>query len=378
MPTDEAILPVSERSKARELRSAMPANRRDRSFVISLGIFSLNVMVYVATFTFMFLYDQPFLNIVAAVMNGMVIGLLFIVGHDACHGSFTPSPRLNSILARLSFLPSLQPYSSWLYTHNGLHHGWTNLKGKDVVFVPFTLAEYRALPWWRRLLERIHRTAFGVALMHLTEIWWKYELFPTPLHSPKDKTTFFLDRLLVAGFFAVQISAAMLLSFTIPADPWYLVVRAVLLLILSYAVWFLLIGVITFQQHTHPEAPWYDNMEEWNFYRAHIHSTPHLQYPTWLRRLLHNIMDHNAHHVDPLIPLYQLNASQHRLEDTCGTDVITNWGSIRAYLKTLRVCRLYDYEKHQWTDYDGTPTSAAGLNKLSSNRDPHEEAVATR
>ncbi len=378
MPTVEASQPVSESSKARELRSLMPDDRRERSYAISLGIFFLNLLVYVATFALMFVYDQPFLNIVASVLNGMVIGLLFIVGHDACHGSFTPSARINQILARLAFLPSLQPYTSWAYSHNGLHHGWSNLKGKDVVFVPFTLAEYQALSWGRRLLERIHRTAFGVGLMYLTQIWWKTELFPAPLHSPKDKTAFFLDRLLVAAFLVVQIGAALLLSFTIPAEPWYLVLRAVLLLGLSYAAWFLLIGVITFQQHTHPEVPWYDKMEEWNFYRAHIHSTPHLLHPTWLRRLLHNIMDHNAHHVDPLIPLYQLNASQHSLEDSCGRDVVTNGGSIRAYLKTLRICRLYDYEKHQWTDYDGTPTSAPGLNLLTNNIDPRQDNPSAR
>ena len=27
------------------------------------------------------------------------------------------------------------------------------------------------------------------------------------------------------------------------------------------------------------------------------------------------------------------------------------------FLKTLRVCRLYDYAGHRWVDYDGTPLS---------------------
>ena len=191
MPTVEASQPVSENSKARELRSLMPDDRRERSYAIGLGLFFLNLLIYVATFAFMFLYDQPFLNIVTAVLNGMVIGLLFIVGHDACHGSFTPSARINQILARVAFLPSLQPYASWAYSHNGLHHGWSNLKGKDVVFVPFTLSEYQALSWGRRLLERIHRTAFGVGLMYLTQIWWKHELFPAPSSLSKDKAAFF-------------------------------------------------------------------------------------------------------------------------------------------------------------------------------------------
>ena len=106
---------------------------------------------------------------------------------------------------------------------------------------------------------------------------------------------------MVAAFLAVQIGAALLLSFTIPSESWYLIIRAVLLLGLSYAVWFLLIGVITFQQHTHPEVPWYDKMEEWDFCTC-SHSRRISCIPTGSAEQKHNIMDHNAHHVDPLIP----------------------------------------------------------------------------
>jgi omega-6 fatty acid desaturase (delta-12 desaturase) len=365
MMPHEASTPHAEHSTAREIRQTLPEGRRTRSNILALVIFAMNVVVYIATFILMFWPDVLAINLLFAVFNGMTIGTMFIVGHDACHGSFTSSSTLNKVLARLAFLPSLQPYTSWTYSHNGLHHGWTNLKGKDVVFVPYTMAEYRALHWSRRWMERVFRSPFGIALMYASQIWWKYEVFPKAEHAPKDKQTFFWDRLLVAGFLIVQIAVALVLSYEAEAPVWWWAGGAMGMLLLSYAAWFLLIAIITFQQHTHPEVPWYDNWEEWNFYRGQLHSTPHMEYPFWLHWLLHNVMDHNAHHVDPQIPMYQLTTSQRSLEQSYGEDIATSLGTIRQYLKTLRVCRLYDYEKHQWTDFDGTPTSPSGLNVLA-------------
>jgi hypothetical protein len=31
--------------------------------------------------------------------------------------------------------------------------------------------------------------------------------------------------------------------------------------------------------------------------------------------------------------------------------------TIAGYLRTLRTCRLFDYEQHRWLDWDGTPTT---------------------
>src|SRR5487761_2664695 len=65
------------------------------------------------------------------LVAGFIIGRLFILGHDACHQSFTPHRGLNRVLGRIAFLPSLTPYSLWDIGHNLVHHGQTNLKGFD-------------------------------------------------------------------------------------------------------------------------------------------------------------------------------------------------------------------------------------------------------
>ena len=68
-------------------------------------------------------------------------------------------------------------------------------------------------------------------------------------------------------------------------------------------------------------------------------------------------MQHPAHHVMPKIPLYNLPQAQARLNALLGTRSIRHRFSIAYLLVTLARCRLYDYDRHQWLDFDGTPTA---------------------
>src|SRR5262249_870610 len=78
---------------------------------------------------------------------------------------------------------------------------------------------------------------------------------------------------------------------------------------------------------------------------------------------LHNIMEHTAHHVDPRIPLYNLENAQKDLEKAYASDVIVFPFTVGGYLKSLRTCRLFDYENHRWLDWDGKPTTKSLLKR---------------
>src|SRR5262245_48829106 len=41
----------------------------------------------------------------------VAIARLFVIGHDACHGSYTRYDWLNKLVGRIAFLPSLTPFS---------------------------------------------------------------------------------------------------------------------------------------------------------------------------------------------------------------------------------------------------------------------------
>src|SRR6188768_2904762 len=123
------------------VRDALPPSSRERSLSVGLAYFAVSAAIYWTSFVAIALVPSWWLRVTLALVNGLAVGILFIVGHDACHGSLTPNSTLNAWLGRLAFLPSLHPYAAWEYSHNALHHGWTNLKGKDPVYCPRTLEE---------------------------------------------------------------------------------------------------------------------------------------------------------------------------------------------------------------------------------------------
>lgn len=86
------------------------------------------------------------LKLVGMLAVTAAIVRLFLIGHDACHGSFFGSARLNAVCGRIAFLPSMTAFSLWEVGHNTAHHGFNNLKGRDQVWAPFSKAEFDRLP----------------------------------------------------------------------------------------------------------------------------------------------------------------------------------------------------------------------------------------
>jgi omega-6 fatty acid desaturase (delta-12 desaturase) len=295
-----------------------------------------------------------------AVLNGMAIGALFIVGHDACHGILLPGRRLNRLSGRLCLLPALHPIAAWVHNHNGLHHGFTNVKEKDPGFPPLAPAEYHALPAWRRWLYRHGRSWYGLGLLYFTEMWWKWEVLPSPQHAPRNRRAFRRDRLLVAAFALAWIG--FLVAAAVRQDDS--AVGLVLVgFVLPQVVWNWLIAFIILQQHTHPRIPWYSERDQPapSYFQAQVQATPHVIFPAPLRFLLRHVMEHTAHHVEPAVPLYRLAGAQKSLERAYRRDIVRVLWTPAGFLRTLRVCRLYDYGCHRWIDYDGTPLSESLL-----------------
>jgi hypothetical protein len=44
-------------------------------------------------------------------------------------------------------------------------------------------------------------------------------------------------------------------------------------------------------------------------------------------------------------------------------------------LQLCRVCKLYDFERHCWTDFEGNPTSETGLPTLAFKNNPPPAAA---
>jgi acyl-lipid omega-6 desaturase (Delta-12 desaturase) len=349
--------------KIADIKASIPDAMRQRSIGAGMKVFIGTYLLWLVAFAAMLLAPEWWSKLLAGTVVALAAGMLFVVAHDAAHGALTPKPALNRWLARLAFAPGLQPMVSWEYSHNVLHHGWTNLRGRDPVYAPLTKAEYDVLPRWRRFLERVYRSLFGVALLYLIEIWWKLEIAPGTDHRKAidARGSFRFDGAVVAVFICVQVAAILGLS-TLPDGVGRGNVSTVALLVGTsvlwpYAVFFWILGFLTFQHHTHPRVAWYNDQQEWNFYRGQIQGTVHIKFPWPIEFLLHDIMDHNAHHVDPKIPLYHVARSQTALETAYGSHVITERWTPAYYWRLCRTCQLYDYDSKRWVGFDGRFTS---------------------
>ena len=340
--------------------STLRAAHRARSSALGLAYFAVPAASYLASFVMMFSVEQSWLRAALAVGNGIAIAILFVVGHDAVHGSLTPSGRLNRLLGVLALLPSWHPYQSWAHTHNGLHHGWTNLKGRDPVYCPFSYDEFIALPAIRRHAERVYRTLPGLGLLYLIEIWWKLEVAPA---ADARNPAFRRDRRYVLLFIAAQLAGGAALMTVAGAADVPLAERLLLAgawILVPFAVWNWMMGFATVQHHTHPRVRWYGSEAEWNRHRAQIDASVHVVFPRWANAALCHIMDHTAHHIDPRIPLYNLAAAQHDAEASYDGRIVVDAFSFQALRTTLKICKLYDFERHRWLDFEGRVTAVAG------------------
>ncbi|MBA3315210.1 MAG: fatty acid desaturase [Planctomycetota bacterium] len=343
-----------------EVRAALPDDSRARSLAKGLFYFAITAGPYLATFAACALAPNWPLRVLFACVNGLTIAGLFVVGHDACHGSLTPSQAMNRLLGRLALLPSLHPAAAWIHSHNGMHHGWTNLRGKDPVYAPFTKAEFDRLPRWRQWAERIYRSEPGIALFYLVEVWWHQEMFPKGVQTPRGKAihTFQRDRALVVAFGLTQLAVMGLAPAPQIVHPAITGLLSIAVgVMLPFMIWNWVMAYATFQHHTHPQVPWYDREEDWSAFRGQVKSGVHVRLPRFFEVALHNIMDHTAHHVDPKIPLYNLPKQQRVLEAAYPDDILVQAWDIANFRRTLRICQLYDYENYRWLRFDGTPTT---------------------
>jgi acyl-lipid omega-6 desaturase (Delta-12 desaturase) len=362
---DGAVASADARERPRTIHALreqlVPYRRRTlRSAILRLAASST---LYAAAFYGAITCPWLPLRALFAVAAGLFSGNLFMIGHDACHGSYTRLPAWNQVLGRIAFLPSYHPYSLWDLTHNRRHHVYTNLKGKDFVWTPLSPAEFAALPRLDRALYRTYRTPLGLALYYPLEIWRARLAFPRREDLDRPRRIYTLDRLLVLAFMLVQLALIAVVGRGAPLVDW--LEGVVFGVLVPWWVFGWLIGFVVYYNHTHPAVIWFDQREEWSAFEGMVLGTARLKFPSWTRFFASNIMDHLAHHVEPRVPLVRLREAQDRLEELLPGQVVVQEWSVEDLLRILRCCRLYDYDARCWTDYDGRPTTPSAPTALA-------------
>ncbi len=337
----------------RHLRALLEPWRSKRD-LLALSLFAFDCLGFTISEAIAVLARPFVLRTGAAIITSLFISRLFILAHDACHGSLLTKAWLNRWVGRIGFLPSLTPYSLWEAGHNVVHHGFTNLKGRDWVWTPLSKSEYESLSPTGRLLQRIYRTPAGLGLYYALELWWNRMIVPEKAYLPAKRSIYRKDQALVIFFALIHTFALILIARSTGQSTASVLSFG---LILPFLCWTQTMGLVIYQHHTHPAVAWFDKRAEWNVHQVQLRNAIHIIFPCPLNVLLHNIMEHTAHHVDIGVPLHNLGGAQTLLEETFPDDVLIQPWNLNFFMNCLNTCKLYDYDSHCWLDFEGNVTS---------------------
>ncbi len=337
--------PTRTHKSATELREALTAYC-NRSTLLALLLLVIDIAVFIVG-NWLVIRDHSLVSVIGGTaLITIAIIRLFILGHDACHMSLTDHASLNKVLGRIAFLPSLTPYALWRVGHNVVHHGFNNLRGRDFVWQPVDPSEFAAFSPARKALERVYRSAFGPLPYYLIEIWWRKLYYPGKGQAPGTRAEYFWDSTLVSVFALLWIGVLAWLS---KAHIGSIVQAITLGFLVPWLAWNWTVGFVIYVHHTHPDTVWYPDKASWLKNQGIVHGTVRYRVkPIW-NVLLHNIMEHGAHHLDARIPLYRLKAAQAALAQLVPQTVVEL--SFSTYWRTMRACKLFDFSAQRWVPF---------------------------
>ncbi|MBW2416113.1 MAG: fatty acid desaturase [Deltaproteobacteria bacterium] len=328
--------------------ACLPANCYERDAWKSAVPMARDLATYAGVSIALVLVDSPWLLVPLWVLAALSVSALFILAHDAAHGALYENPRANRVLGRIAMLPSLHLYDAWVFGHNRIHHGHTARQHMDYSWHPLTPEQYCALSRIGKLGHRLKWSCFGAGVYYLHEVWWKHMICFRP--PAKIASAVRRDRIVVGGWAAGVFLALLMAGWssygTLAGGLWmWIKVFAVPFLLFGWVI-----GWTTYVHHVGPDVAWHAR-RRWTKLKGPMHGTTTVYVSRWLNFFLHNIFLHVPHHIDARIPWYKLPAASDAILERFGDRVGARVYRLRDYLRSTRVCRLYDFEREAWTGY---------------------------
>lgn len=336
----------------------MLASHVRRGVVLPLIIFIAGFTLYAASATAAVLLTDTGWKIGLAVLAGVFIANLAIIGHDAVHNSFTRFRWLNRIVGTLAFLPALHPYSRWEYHHNKVHHRYVGQIGVDNAYPPMTVEQYKGAPFAHRTYYRFMRSLIGQPFFYMVDIWAPSMFFPGPRQWQTFERIDWVDLAVTWVWMVGWVAMLALASSQVTGGTfWAAVPNAALYgFVIPFLVWNVFIAFVTIVQHTGPRVRWHMPTGQPSTFEQKLRGTVHMGFPQIIDWTFHRVMQHVAHHVNPVVPLYHLKAAETDLvANSPQAPVVQVWTPLYHWRMT-RDCKLYDPARDCWCDFAFQPT----------------------
>lgn len=226
---------------------------------------------------------------------------IFILFHDAGHGSFFKSRRANRILGYISGILTFTPYEQWTSSH-ARHHatvGDLDRRGLGDVWT-MTVEEYQAAPWWRRAYYRVYRhplmmLGFGPGIVFLIG-----NRFTQKHSDERGRRSVRITNLVI-------LLILILAYFTIGLKTYLIIQLPIMLIAGAIGIW------LFYVQHQY-EGVYWARHEAWDPLRAALEGSSYYKLPKPLQWITGSIGLHHIHHVQPKIPNYHLQRCQDEVE----------------------------------------------------------------
>lgn len=272
-----------------------------------------------------------------AFVNAFFLVRIFIIQHDCGHQSFTANRKVNDIIGEICSIISFMPYRYWAKSHN-FHHGhngilWEHRDIGDINLL--TVNEFKNLSRFQKIRYGIFRSA--PVLFLIGPAWYLLIQNRFPVirlkgweHAHK---ALLKHNLILAAFY---VGLIWVLGF----EAFLMVHLPILLFFAVIAVWFFYV------QHQH-ETTYKQWKDKWEYIRAAVQGSTFYNLPKLMHWLTGNIGYHHIHHLNPLVPNYELARCHH--ENPVFDQVankITFWQSLRCVFN-----KLWDEEQERMISF---------------------------
>lgn len=231
-------------------------------------------------------------RLLASALGALLLVRAFVLYHDFMHGAILPGSKFARAVFYVYAALNLTPPRSWRDSHNFHHANVGRVAAANVGAFPLMTTEmWRAASRGERMSYRIVRHPVTIVFAYLTIFLVSVTLLPL-LRRPSR----YWDSALALLVHGTAIAALWLLG---GFD------TAFFALLLPMTMAAALGGYLFYAQHSFPGMRILPDTE-WTVYRASLVSSSYMKLGEVLRWFTGNIGFHHVHHLNSLIPFYQL------------------------------------------------------------------------
>ena len=233
------------------------------------------------------------LTILLSALAGLFLVRVFIIFHDCGHGSFLKSKRVNNTLGFITGLLTFTPFYHWKWEHSVHHASTGDLSRRGVGDIwTLTVKEFLAATRWKRFTYRLARNPVVLFLIGPLLLFLGLQRFCAKAAKPREKKSVYQMNVAIL---AMSVGLISIFGFI----PWLVIQLTMMTVAGSCGVWFFYV------QHQFEDAYWVTG-DEWDFTTAAMEGSSFYKLPRILQWFSGNIGFHHVHHLNSMIPNYNL------------------------------------------------------------------------